>query len=54
MKYLLEMNTSSVSECNADGKLPIHLLCEAEIDEVGEESGGIDPPRACMYSPLDT
>ena len=38
VKYLLERNASSVSERNADGKLPIHLLCEAEIDEVGEES----------------
>ena len=38
VKYLLGRNASSVSERNADGKLPIHLLCEAEIDEVGEES----------------
>ena len=38
VKYLLERDASSVSEGNADGKLPIHLLCEAEIDESGEES----------------
>ena len=41
--YLIETRGEQCEYCgwserNADGKLPIHLLCKAEIDEVGEES----------------
>ena len=38
IKYLLERRPSLVSERNADNKLPIHLLCEAREDRVGNES----------------
>ena len=46
--YLMNANAQVVSERNQDGKLPMHLLCECEQDEVNSKSAEYVETICCL------